>query len=479
MYYANVDYNYSKALEYCQQAIDLQPQVTGGYLCRGWVYAAQHQAEPAIADFQKALELYPYELDALVGMAEVYAQQEQVDQAIQILDKALEIAPYRVAIMVQKAAVYFRSPESNHQVFVTGILDQALVIDPDHPAGLLLRAADRVRHGDRLQALTDVNSVIQRYPMDSPALLTKAMILMADGNYNSARNVVTEVLNQEKNNPYALALVVQINFQKEDWYNVTFYADKTLALAPWDMDTLKAKGQALLNRKLYKEAVAAFNQVLEEKPSMVDVYYLRAMAYKGMRDFESAVQDLEIFLDNQQKVQDLELIDSAESELAYLSRIPPLVNGKRTYVDSQIGFALTFPDSWSINPDFDFEDLILHLNHENEEADFFVFISNDPDNLGARPTDAADVFHDIFKDNPGFEEVGRETFQADGTTGIALTIEFQESSNVFSSRITVRLYFFTSGTKIAILQLSTLTNSFADYVADADQIAASFTFEPD
>ncbi len=479
MYYANVDFDYPKALEYCQQAIDLESQVAGGYLCRGWVYAVQHQAEPAIADFQKALELYPYELDALVGLAEVYAQQEQVDQAIQTLDKALEMAPYRVGIMVQKAATYFRSPEANHQVFVTSILDQALVIDPDHPAGLLLRAAVRVRHGDRLQALTDANTVIDRYPKASPALLTKAMILMADGNNNSARNVVTEVLNQEKNNPYALAMVVQINFKKEDWYNVTFYADKTLALAPWDMDTLKAKGQALLNREKYKEAATAFSQVIEEKPSMVDVYFLRAMAYKGMRDFEAAVKDLEVFLDNQQKVQDLELIDSAESELAYLSRIPPLVNGKRTYVDTQIGFALTFADSWTLSPDIETENLIFHLSDEKEEAGIFVFIYNNPDNLGTRPTDVADVFHDIFKDSPGFKEVSRETFQAQGTTGIALTIEFQESSSVFSSKTILRVYCFTSGTKVAILELSTSADLFADYVEDADQIAASFTFEPD
>ena len=88
-HYGNGDY--VAAIEECNKALDLNPQMTAAYQARGIAYFGKGDVENAIVDFNRILELFPRDVRALFSRGIAYNSQGEHDRAIEDFNRAIEL----------------------------------------------------------------------------------------------------------------------------------------------------------------------------------------------------------------------------------------------------------------------------------------------------------------------------------------------------------------------------------------------------
>lgn len=84
----------TKALEYAQRAVHMDPSSHSYRLCLGMVYFFKQHLEKAIECFEKAVELNVNDADSYVFLGQALSLNGEPDKAIALLDHAFEINPY-------------------------------------------------------------------------------------------------------------------------------------------------------------------------------------------------------------------------------------------------------------------------------------------------------------------------------------------------------------------------------------------------
>ena len=84
---------FNKAIEECNEAIELDPNNADAYNNRFFAYYYLGQHERAIKDFSKAIELDPNNADAYFFRGSVYDQLKQYEKAIEDFNRVIELNP--------------------------------------------------------------------------------------------------------------------------------------------------------------------------------------------------------------------------------------------------------------------------------------------------------------------------------------------------------------------------------------------------
>ena len=80
-----------------QLAIDVDPSNQRARVCRGLLYLARMQSDPAIADFSEALHMEPKDYDLLIARAKAYTLKQYLRRALDDLNRAIEVDPMKAA----------------------------------------------------------------------------------------------------------------------------------------------------------------------------------------------------------------------------------------------------------------------------------------------------------------------------------------------------------------------------------------------
>lgn len=236
------------------------------------------------------------------------------------------------------------------------LYDYILKLDPTNQAVLLNRSTLYLDNGEDDKALADLNTFIQKYPVehDANAYTNRGAILKKRGEYNLALNDFNAVLNFDSTNFTALfnrghlfLLQDRLEQSRTDFskaydldstnYNLNKYisslynksgnhsvalsfAEKCLVQNNNDIDLLKVKGISLFFLGRSKEAIEALTAIIEKDKDLGEMIYFRSLARFAEKDYNGAKTDL----DDAKKLgaktdanYEKSLIDSVKLTLAY------------------------------------------------------------------------------------------------------------------------------------------------------------------
>ena len=97
---------FDEAIEECNKAIELDPNLPDGYGIRAWIYNQMEQYDLAIPDFTKALELDPSYVSDYADRAWAYVHTGQFDLAIADCNTAIELDPDLARAYMSRGMAY-------------------------------------------------------------------------------------------------------------------------------------------------------------------------------------------------------------------------------------------------------------------------------------------------------------------------------------------------------------------------------------
>jgi tetratricopeptide (TPR) repeat protein len=138
-----------RAARLFERAIDADPLYAPAYYNRGKIYAQEGDDERALEFYERYISLEPSSLDARFEVAVILDRAGRLEEALEHLRHIINERPADVGVMNNIGVIHSKNNEFDMAVRV---FEEALEIDPDHPAVLLNAARAYYRLGDYSRA---------------------------------------------------------------------------------------------------------------------------------------------------------------------------------------------------------------------------------------------------------------------------------------------------------------------------------------
>jgi tetratricopeptide (TPR) repeat protein len=231
------------ALADYDQALILKPDAIDVYIARSITRIANNDIVAAQADIAQALVINPKSAIAHQLLGLTYKQPNQIEKAI---------ATYK------KAASLFLElkDEDNCRRCIESYKPLEAMLPPS-TADIFANVQQRIDKGDYINALIDLNWMLQIEPKNVKAFCLRGLTLGKLGDPEAA----IKDLNQ-----------------------ATF-------LEPQNIEVRISRGRIRLEIGDAQGAIADFNELLREYPSMAEIYSDRAKAHLKLKDYRTAIED--------------------------------------------------------------------------------------------------------------------------------------------------------------------------------------------
>lgn len=248
--------NADERLADIQEAVKADPTSVEALQLRAAVHIERGEMEKALADFQELLQQDPNNVAVHQALANTYAGMKKYDEAIEHLNKAIELAPDVTLNFTLRAEIY-EAQEKYDQALAD--LDHALKLQPNDPLALLARSQLYYMRENLPAARADVKRLLQMNPGFVRGILLRSMIAAAEGNFTEATKDLQDILKADPGN-------VELRLQLAAFYVADQRPRKAIELLTQvieqDKDNwraLRARGDALLSVGKHAEAVADYN----------------------------------------------------------------------------------------------------------------------------------------------------------------------------------------------------------------------------
>jgi tetratricopeptide (TPR) repeat protein/ABC-type dipeptide/oligopeptide/nickel transport system ATPase subunit len=258
----------AEAIKLCNRAIKLNRKLTDAYLQRGLAYtrlAAQQQMsndfsyqksyEQAEKDYRRALKIQPQQPQAHFGMGLLYMARQNFIQAIQEFDLAIQLAPGYAEAFLSRGKLNFL--QANYQKALDDY-NHAITLAPKWAYAYYERGLFYYQlMQDYEKALSDFNKALSLAPNWADVYVQRAAINLS---LNDAEQVI-------KDCTYALEL-------KPDLASAYFN---------------RGWGYGYLNQ--FEAAIKDFDRAIKYAPDMLTAYNRRGLSYCSLNQFEEAIKD--------------------------------------------------------------------------------------------------------------------------------------------------------------------------------------------
>ncbi|MGH9320483.1 MAG: tetratricopeptide repeat protein [Vicinamibacteria bacterium] len=289
LYVKKGDYSASEAA--ALDAVEAEPNSTGGYLALGQLLARRNDLEGAERAYSKAASLSPQVSSARILLADLYLRRQKVAEARAILEEMTEDDPHAIPAWRRLAdiAMVQRDYETAGRA-----ADRVLERIPGDLSASLLRARVLVARGLRPEGVAILESVAATYPQEPRAQFELGKTYLAAGEIEKGRAALSSssALAPEAPGPYLVLAE-------------SYIETRELALAIGVLDHVDSEdvaiqgemwrllGTAYLEGGDAERALDAWQSYSELAPKSPLALYSMALALLTMEDLAGAEESLE------------------------------------------------------------------------------------------------------------------------------------------------------------------------------------------
>ena len=193
--------NFSKALEYCFQSIEMQPDFAAAYNHLGIIYMETKRFSKSEEAFQNALKRQPNYPEVLNNLGVLMNRQDRFSEAVAYFDRALQVDTYVTPenAFTNLGYSYFRL--GNHLKAKT-YHQRALEIVPDFCLANKNLGDVYAKEKKFSKAVDLYNKALATCPLYEESHYKLGLALMKMGQKNVAKNEFEKLVQRHKSGPY-------------------------------------------------------------------------------------------------------------------------------------------------------------------------------------------------------------------------------------------------------------------------------------
>ena len=284
--------NYTEAIKFCSEAIELNPNLSDAYAYRGESYESLKDYERAIKDFIKAVELNPKDEWAYSSLGLIYEHTEKnYEAAIEYFSKSIEINPSAWKYSF-RSDVYKKMKDYDHAI---ADLTRAIELEPNNNHYYFSRAL--IYHynlNDYERALADFDKVIQLAPDNELHYRARGDVYKKFEKYDLAIADYTKAIELKADSARAYESRADVyRHNLKDYDRAIADYNKLTELFP-DKDEYYLKRASLYtDLKNYDLAIAEYSELIKLHPNEAKYYRDRASIYWKLENYARFIQDMD------------------------------------------------------------------------------------------------------------------------------------------------------------------------------------------
>ena len=263
---------YSKVIDLCDTAIDIQPKDIIPYLYKGLSLSNLKRNDEAILSFDKILEIEPDNIQAFKEKGIILEKMGKFEQSLQCYEKVLQKKPNEIQCLDNKGNSLYMLKRYEDAITC---YDKVLDIDKNNLQALNGKARAFYSLEKFEDAIKFYDQVLKINPNDEDAKKTKEK---AVDNINKKR--YASIIEKVKTGIE----------EKKDYSTIVSLCDNAIKSDPTNHIVYIYKGLALTRLKKYGDAIQSYNKVLEIEPQNVEALYEKGKIFYKLKKYEDAIK---------------------------------------------------------------------------------------------------------------------------------------------------------------------------------------------
>ena len=246
--------NLLKAIDFCTEAIRLNPNLAKAYQSRGFVHQKQGNLAKAVEDYTQAIRLNPNETLSYNNRGNVYVDQGNLARAINDYNQAIRLNPNYANAYYNRGVAYKKQGKLQEAI---EDYTQVIKVDPDYANAYFNRALAYDKNGNLEGAIQDYTQAIRLNPDHIQAHHKRGLACSKLGKLEQAIDSYTQA--------------IQIDSNQADIYN--------------------DRGLVYYQQGNFQKAINDYTQAIQIDPKYVNAYYNRGLSYYQQGNFQKAIDD--------------------------------------------------------------------------------------------------------------------------------------------------------------------------------------------
>ena len=282
------------ALQYFQEAIDIQPKQARSWQGRGDALYLLERFPEALAAYDEAIQLNPKQARSWQGRGNALYRLERFAAALAAYDKALNLEPANADTLNRKGRALYKLERYQQALLVQ---EEAVAIDPNNAKALSDLGTTLIGLGRYQEALTTFNKAQIIEPLNPQFWQNKALALQylkspqeANRVYQEAVVAYDRLLKEQPDNAVAWIDRGNVLSQLKLPQDAIASYNQAIKIQPNSHLAWVGKGNALFTLGKYQEALAAFEKALKIQPDSYLTWHNQGSLLRdGFQDWERAI----------------------------------------------------------------------------------------------------------------------------------------------------------------------------------------------
>jgi len=317
--------NYTKAIQYLNNAVKHRPASYEGYFLRGIgkyylddyigaefdftesmkydpynaeiyhfraiVRSAQYNLGGAMVDYARAIELNPKNPLFYLNRSRAHLFLQEFDSAIADCNRSIKLDYKKEEVYLIRGMAY-----REIEFFDESLEDfnRAIRRNPDNTYNYVQRGLLNMDRDEPDQAIDDFDRAIVMNSNDSFALFHRGLARIETSDTLGAYDDLNRVIELSPRNSYAYYNRAILRLGEHDEEGALEDLDRVISLNPDNIIVYLYRGKIKYGMDKLEEAMADFNKAIEIYPEFADAYYERSQVKKQMQDFAGAEEDYQM-----------------------------------------------------------------------------------------------------------------------------------------------------------------------------------------
>jgi serine/threonine-protein kinase len=302
--------DYLGAINDYSQVLRVNPHNAEAYNERGFVRAVLGDRWGAMQDYNQALQIDAKHIKTYLNRIPLRVELADYQEAIADCTAALNINPNLPKAYLYRGMAHF---ELEDYPKAMEDYNQALNINPNLAEGYFNRGLNRIGLGEYQEAIADFNEALKLNPNYTQAYLNRGYTRLQVGDNWGSLEDFDQALHLDPVSAKAFFSQMAPAFSQE----LGAVEDENQQL----IQGLMLQGNLRYESGDYHAALNAFNQVLNLDPNHLEAYNRRSTVRSALRDYEGALEDLEmaknLSLSHQSSLQSTPAVTVGQTPKAY------------------------------------------------------------------------------------------------------------------------------------------------------------------